>query len=166
MCRQLKCKLCRGRFFSFKSYATALWRDYTFMHKRGGRALIHYYCLQVQKKQRIFIQTQWLSLFKTGFSVHCKVTVLILLCSQWCETNRGGKSSFHTGDFSRPCGININHLWGHLHYGAISCTKAKPPNADRLPPVAPSTMSARQVNYNAVITIKNASGLKVLLSTK
>lgn len=45
-------------------------------------------------------------------------------------------------------GININHLWGHLQWGAISCTKAKPPpNTDKLPPLALSTLHTRHKPY-------------------
>lgn len=80
-----------------------------------------------------------------------------VLSSWWCQTNQGERAVSTLVTFQGPRGININHLWGHLHWGATSCTKAKPPGADKSPPTALSPPRERQATYRGIAAISNRS---------
>lgn len=61
----------------------------------------------------------------------------------------------HTGDFSRPHGININHLWGHLHWGDTSHTKAEPPNTHGLTSTVQPTRRTTQGAHHRITAISH-----------
>lgn len=84
-------------------------------------------------------------------------------CFQRCKANQGERAVSTQVTFQGPCGINISHLRGHLHWGATSCTKAKPPHTDRLPPMALFMQHAREVTDHAFTTTSRAFASRPLV---
>lgn len=172
-CFLLKCKLCWVWKIFKKSWTLHLGGLHFHVLKKRKEEWVptHHRHLKKGKPvwQIMFMLQHYHTLLLMSYNKFCNWSyVFSAVRNEWVHGDcraLGDVKLIHTGDFSRPRGININHLWGHLHSGAISCTKAKPPNTDRLHPMILSTLHMRQITYHRITSINKGCRISGCVSS-